>query len=557
MSERAVDLIETMSIRQKLGQLVVLRAYKYESETRRKLAGGEIGAVGLVLLSGLHGRQLEPLLEAVNTYIAQSPVPILFYIDGENGLAQYFDFGTYFPSMMALGATRSADLAYRMGAAIGRETRAIGFAMISNPTVDVNTNPDNPIINTRAISDRAELVTELAAAYVRGMREERVVPLAKHFPGHGDTAVDSHISMPAVPHSPERLRAVELAPYRELIAKGLDGVMTAHLYVPSLLDPAEGEIPATLSRNAIYRLLRDELGFAGLIVSDSLTMKGIKTAYGIESAAVKALQAGHDLILQDYESDPEATFGALERAIESGELDMAGIDESVRRVLAYKERLGLLERRPVDASRARSILGCEEHQSLAREIAERSVTVLENRHVPLTVERNKSILLVATVSDQEGKEIEDMSSIVKGKAGTIRDAFKRHAEQVDLCPVNERLTEADRQRVESMLAQGDYDAVVFATFIRVVAYKAGSGTISDAQASFIDAVKRLSRRFVLMIFGSPYILRKVERVDTCLCMYGDSDHSIDAALKVLFGAMPARGRLPVDVSDNYPFGSGR
>lgn len=542
-----------LTLEQKLAQMIVMRGHDYARKARLMNEEGRLGAVGAVMLTIKGSRALADIVSWVNDCHAASSAPILFYLDAENGLADTFEFGTPFPTLMALGATRSRELAYEMGRCIAKEARAVGFGVVSNPTVDVNSNPDNPIINTRAIGDRVELVSELAADIVRGMQEAGVIPTAKHFPGHGDTQEDSHVSMPVVARDKASLMQVELAPYRALIPQGLLGIMTAHILYPALLAPGEERVPATLSRTIMTDLLRGELGFEGLLVSDSLTMRAVKLPYGIERAAVLAVKAGHDLILQDYESDPEVTLQALLAAVHSGEIGIDHIDSSVRRILTIKEKLGLLEHRLIAAEEAARVVRSPEHAAVAATIADRSVTVLEASSLPFT---GKPTLVIATIGEEEGREAEDLGYVVKSKTAYLRRQMTPYAGDFDMLLVREHPTEEDLAKVEHALAARDYDQVIYATFVRVLSYKEGSGTVPRSQLALIDSLRRRHPQTALLIFGSPYILRQMTPPANCLCAYGDCEYSIDAALKVLFGRMRAQGKLPVTVNDRYPFGFG-
>jgi beta-N-acetylhexosaminidase len=552
--ERTVDMwMERLTLEQKLAQMIVVRGHDFAQKARQMNVEGRLGAVGAVMLTIKGSRELADIVSWVNECHAESSAPILFYLDAENGLADSFRFGTSYPTLMALGATRSRELAYRMGSCIAKEARAVGFGVVSNPTVDVNSNPDNPIINTRAISDRVELIVELSAEIVRGMQESGVVPTAKHFPGHGDTSEDSHVSMPVVAREKAYLMDVDLKPYRELIPRGLMGIMTAHILYPTLLAPDEEKVPATLSRTIMTDLLRGELGFEGLLISDSLTMRGVKARYGIERAAVLAVKAGHDIILQDYESDPDITFHALYDAVQSGEISITQIDTSVRRILEVKARLGLLEHRPIDVEDARKIVHSPEHAAVAAEIADKSVTVLESATLPLT---DKKTLLIATIGEEEGMDAEDLGYVVKGKSAYLHKRMQEYVRDLDIIEVREHPTEYDFAKVRRSLADGRYEHVVYATFVRVLSYKEGSGTVPASQLALIEMLKERHPEAALLIFGSPYVLRKMSPPANCICTYGDCECSIDAALKVLYGKLKASGKLPVTVNDRYPFGYG-
>jgi beta-N-acetylhexosaminidase len=443
-----------------------------------------------------------------------------------------------------------------MGLAIGKEARAVGFGMISNPVLDINSNPDNPIISTRALSDRTDVVIELGAAYVQGMQEAGVIPNGKHFPGHGDTKTDSHVSMPIVERDLDQLMNVELKPFRELIQRGMMGIMTAHILYPALLAEGEALVPATLSRSVMTGLLREQFGFTGLIVSDSLTMKSIKAQYGIEKAAVMAVQAGNDIILQDYQTDPEITFHSLMNAVRSGELSMEIIDTAVKRILNVKERFGLLDNKPIQLEQAEQLLGSDEHIKLAKEIASRSITVLERADLPIKPDARPRMLVIASRSKDEGKEVEDMGMRISGKASYLHRSCLRYGAEVDLLVIDELPDERDFAAVTEAIGSAEYDHVIYAAFVRVISYKEGSGTLPAGQLKMIERIRETHPGLVLLVLGSPYILRKMERQRNCICTYDDCDHSIDAAVDVLFGAKKARGKLPVDVNENYMFGYG-
>lgn len=551
---RIDKLLENMTLREKIGQMVCVRAYNFKEKIPDMLSKGLISGLGAVIITQKGTRDLEPVIDIINNYKKLSRFPLLLYMDAECGIRDMFNFGTIFPSLMALGATRSRELAYKMGYAIGREARAISMSMASNPVLDINNNPDNPIINTRAISDDANLVIELAGEYIKGIQEAGIIPNGKHFPGHGDTDVDSHIAMPTVKHGKEYLMNNELLPYRVLIKNGMAGVMTAHIIFPSLLGPDEEGLPATLSRNIITNLLRKELNFDGLIVSDSLAMRGIKDVYGLEKSAVMAVKAGHDIILQDYNSDPDITLDAVVSAVERGEIDMEQINESVRRILTIRESLGNLNNDPVDVDEVRRIVESDEHVAIAGEIADKSITVLENRDIPFMEVNNERILVIATKTEEEGSVAEDLHSNIIGKSGYMFEECKKYVRNAEFMVVNES---PKPEEIESVLKHAQkYEKVIFGTFIRVISYKEGSGSIPQSQAKLIEKLNETVKKPAFIIFGSPYALNKLPELNNCIVAYSDCEYSIDSALKVLFGGLKPEGRLPVRVNEKYYNGYG-
>jgi beta-glucosidase-like glycosyl hydrolase len=290
-----------------------------EERVRRNHVGGVILFAGNIYESAV----------LLNKLQAASPLPLLVAADFERGASFRIADTTSFPWTMAIGATGSEEFAYAQGAITAKESRALGVHWIFAPVLDVNNNPDNPVINIRAYGEDPQLVSRLGCAFIRGARENGVLTTAKHFPGHGDTATDSHIGLPVVPFDESRLESVELAPFRSALAAGVDSVMTAHVAVPGIT--GEPETPATMSGRILTTLLRGKLGFHGLIVTDALEMGSITTRYWTGQAAVLAIQAGADLLL--LPPDPEVAIEEVARAVERGDISLAQINRSVEKVL--------------------------------------------------------------------------------------------------------------------------------------------------------------------------------------------------------------------------------
>ena len=548
------ELLNKMTIEEKIGQMIIVRAYEFWDKTVSLIRQGKVAGVGQVFTKN-HDRGIDVTIGNINYLKSISATPMFFYVDAEEGLSNNFTFGTTFPTMMSLGATFSKDLAYKMGNAIGTEAALIGFNIVCNPVLDINTNHDNPIIGTRAISDNTELVIELAGEYIKGMQEAGVIPLAKHYPGHGDTSEDSHIIMPVIKHDKALLMERELKPYKVLSQKGMWGVMTAHIVFPGLSSPEEIDMPATLSRNIITNILRLELGFDGIIVSDSLSMKGIKEIYGIEKSAVLAVKAGHDIILQDYASDPEIPLNAVVEAVRCGEIDINQINESVKRILKFKEQLGLMDNKPMNIEVARKEIGALQNIALSKEVCDKSVTVLEAHSIPIKLSGNEKILVIGTKAPEEGAGTEDFHSIIPGKSEYFYELCKKYSESAVFHPINENPSE---EEIENVIAFGrNFDAIIFGSFIRVVSYKQDSGTISQSQAELINKLGKLDKEVVIVLFGNPYVIKKLDNPMNCLCTYScDCEYSIESVLKIIFGEMEASGKLPVTVNEKYKFGYG-
>ena len=506
-----------------------------------------VGSVSPVYYEGM--ADLDAMLAFVNELKAVSAVPVLSLsgqacemhswgaspLPGENG-------------SMIFGAARDADLCYRCARAASIESKAVGFDCVWSPCADVNTNPRNPIIGTRAFSDRVELVNEMSVVYVRGMQDARVIPNAKHFPGHGDTEFDTHVRVGVIERSREELEAIDLAPYLAMIAAGLRGIMTAHIIYPALDDTPDQ--PATLSRRCIHGLLREQMGFDGLIVSDSLTMKAIRDHYEVGDAAVRTFQAGHDVLLHDYNEPPQPTFDALLEAARSGAIERTEVDASVMRVLEAKQWAGLHERGPITRDDLVGVFNRDDHVALAREAFEASVTVLEGDALPLDAD----LAVIATRSEEEGQAATDFAMTIENSRTTLITEIERR-----LGPVASQVMyedPSDDQINAAIAAAGDRPVVLFATFPRMVSYKALSGQVGVGQVRLVERLIEQGKRVVLGVFGTPYVIADFPRCAGCLTTYASTRGAVEAAVRVLCGEIPSRGRLPVDIDDRYHFGAG-
>jgi beta-N-acetylhexosaminidase len=369
------SLIDSLSVRDKVGQLVVpwllgnYAAYDSEEYDTLKVWVDSLGVGGIVISVG-------PPLEIaakLNALQQRSEIPLLIGADLEWGSAMRLRGGTAFPMPMAIAATGRTWDAYELGRVTALEARAVGIHMTYSPVADLNNNPANPIINTRAFGEDAARTGELIGAYIRGAREHGLFTTAKHFPGHGDTDLDSHIEVPIVPGCWTRLDTLELEPFRAAIAAGVTAVMTAHVAVPCVT--ADSAMPATLSAVVMSDVLRDSLGFAGLVVTDALTMGAIVAQYGPGESAVQAFLAGSDLLL--IPADPRAAIDAMVAAIDSGRIEMERLDASVRRMLELKRQAGLFRARTVALDSVPTVVGRRSFQALAGDMAARSLTLVQ------------------------------------------------------------------------------------------------------------------------------------------------------------------------------------
>src|SRR5258707_558171 len=400
---------------------------------------------------GIVKSQAYPTAVLNNQLQSKSKLPLLIGADFERRTAMRLDEGTSFPTAMALAAGGNVKDAYTMGKIAAVEARAVGVHWIYAPDADVNNNPGNPIINTRSFGEDPERVARFVTEFVRGVQENGGLATAKHFPGHGDTAADSHIDLPVIRADRARLDSLELVPFRAAIAMNVDSIMTGHLNVPAL-EP-DANTPATLSHNILTDVLRTQLGFQGLVVTDAMDMGGITVRYAPGEAAVRAVAAGADCLLMP--PVPDAAFEALQAAVKSGRISKGRLDASVRRILQAKARLGLNANRVVDVNAINKKLGSAEWQKEAQEISDRGVTLLrDNPHrLPLDGTKPSRALLLAFYADPEPYPGEDLER-------ELRSRF----DSVTTLRADTRFVNAS---ILKLPPPDSYDVAILALFVRV------------------------------------------------------------------------------------------
>jgi len=531
-----------MSLEEKVGQLVIARLADWplmERYARQGVIGG--------LTPSLLGKSPAEVAEFTNRFQRISKYPLLL---GWGGVSYAAGTEVRLGQAMRLAATRSPELCYQAARIEAEESRALGFHLAGTPNVDVNTNPQNPIINLRSLGDQVELVIRLGAELCRGTIDGRAAPILMHFPGHGSTGGDSHIAIPEVRRSRAELESVDLRPFAELIRRGLARVIcTNHCCYPAL-EPQPG-LPATVSRKIITGLLRERLRFDGVIMSDSLTMRAMKDNYGIEEAAILTLAAGHDLILQDYQSDPKITIDALARAVRQRRVPLAQVEASVRRVWKLKQSLGLFSDRYADPRKIGQVLATPEHLAVARRIAQESVTLLENRGLP--VRAGERLLIVSNGSADTMEQ--DLAWKHSPTNRRLHEEIRRRAPQAASIVLSTDMKPEEIAR--AVEAAGPAGTVIFGLFTRVRSYAEDAIRLHPRYRELIDLVTALGRQVALVNFGNPWVLAELAQPAVSLCTFSDAADSIDAAVATLFGELKPRGKLPVRISDKYPFGWGR
>lgn len=452
--------------------------------------------------------------------VAASPLPLLVACDLEMGAGQHLEEATRFPHAMAFGAAGHTEYAYQLGRLTALEARAAGINWVLAPVADVNSNPDNPIINVRSFGSEAARVAELVAAFVRGCQEHGAIACAKHFPGHGDTADDSHSRLATSHASHERLARLEWSPFRAAIRAGVGSVMSAHVGVPAL--DATGT-PATLS-GRILGTLRAELGYDGLIVSDALNMGGVTETFDNETAAVEALAAGCDVLLMP--PHPEKALAAVLAAIQDGELDEERINQSVARVWALKERIRAARPEvPADLH--------AEARALAEEVARAALTLAKGAADALPLDLRMAFQLILDDDDAPAAYAPWAEGLAAADLGPGR-VVTRHSTARELAGV----------------APSPGQPVVCAVFSTVRAWKERID-LSSEHAALLNRLRDEGHPLYLVSFSNPYIARQVPRADAFLCAYSDHPASQRAALMALSGEVPLRGTLPVTL-DSRP-----
>jgi beta-glucosidase-like glycosyl hydrolase/CubicO group peptidase (beta-lactamase class C family) len=479
---------------------------------------------------GIVKSQAYPTAVLSNQLQAKSKLPLLIGADFERGTAMRLDEGTSFPMAMALAAAGNPRDAYTMGKITAREARAVGIHWIYAPDADVNNNPGNPIINTRSFGEDPARVAQFVAEFVRGVEENGGLATAKHFPGHGDTASDSHLDLPVIHADKERLERMELVPFRAAMDSGVSSVMTGHLSVPAL-EP-DPDTPATLSPHILTDLLRKELRFQGLIVTDAMDMGGITVRNAPGEAAVRAVVAGADAVLMP--PVPDAAFEALQAAVKSGRISRERLDASVRRILQAKARLGLHQERFVDVNAINEKFGSAAWQKEAQEISDRGVTLLRDTAHRLPLDGTKPMrgLLVAFYADPEPYPGEDLERELRSRFDSL--ATLR---------ADTRFVKADLLKLPSA---DTYDLAILAFFVRVSDRK-GNVDVPAEQAALAEQLYKAGKPVITVGLGSPYLIENFPKAETWLAAFGISDVAQISAARALFGQIPVRGRLPVTI----------
>ncbi|MFI2374247.1 glycoside hydrolase family 3 protein [Streptomyces sp. NPDC018964] len=558
-------LVSRMTLEEKVGQLFVTRVYGHSAtdpdqadvDANLKEIGVRTAAEllaryrvgGIIYFTWAHNTRDPHQIADLSNGIQKASLglerglPVLISTDQEHGIvARVGEPATLFPGAMAVGAGGSRSDARTLGRIAGRELRALGIRQNYSPVADVNVDPANPVIGVRSFGADPRAVAELVAAEVEGYESSRVAATAKHFPGHGDTVTDSHAELPYIHHTREEWERLDAPPFRAAIGAGIDSVMTAHIVVPAL-DASED--PATLSRPILTGILREELGYDGVVVTDSLGMEGVRTKYGDDRVPVLALKAGVDQLLNPPSLD--VAWHAVLNAVRDGELTEERLDESVLRVLRLKAGLGLFEDPYVSHAGVDRTVGTRAHLAAADRIAERTTTLLVNEGGLLPLSRRRQPRLLVTGADPASP-----SGTTGPPTGVLADALTGLGFTATALPTGTAPSAATV--AEAVAAARDVDAVVVGTY---------NVDAASSQKTLVEQLLATGRPVVAVAIRNPYDVAHLPGVAACLATYSWTDVELRAAARVIAGAVDPRGTLPVPVprADDptavlYPVGHG-
>ncbi|MFW5760545.1 MAG: glycoside hydrolase family 3 N-terminal domain-containing protein [Cyclobacteriaceae bacterium] len=528
------SVLHTLTLEEQIGQLFMVAAYSngnnaHINEIDRLINNYHIG--GLIFFQGGPVRQAH----LTNRYQAKAKVPLLIGIDAEWGLSMRLDSTIVYPKQMTLGAITDNRYIYNMGAEIARQCRLMGIHVNFAPVVDVNVNPNNPVIGYRSSGENKYKVAEKAKAYSQGMQNNRIIASAKHFPGHGDTDRDSHYTLPVIKHSLQRLDSIELYPFKELIKDNVKSIMVAHLAVPAL-DSTKNRA-TTLSPKVVNGLLKDSLGFNGLIFTDALNMKGVANFYKPGEVDYHAFVAGNDVLL--FAENVPLAMDKIKAGIENGSIKQSELERRVRKILMAKYFAGLHENQPINTDNLVMRLNNPEAYLVKQKLFEQAITVVNNNNnlLPFKTLENKKFASLSI-----GNKPNTAFQEVLGKYAPFKHYF-----------INKNSSDP---KVYSNLKNtlSAYDHVIVGIH-DVSKFPRNNYQINKNDVLFLKSLKELTN-VVVVVFGNPYTLDYFKDFNHLVCAYEDETTAQTIAPQILFGALPAAGRLPVSAGPSLPEGSG-
>lgn len=538
-----------LTLPERVAQLVVITSYGEAPSSRsaayrdfvRAVRDWKVGGMIVVnrVVSGAV-RNAEPYAMAafLNRMQRLAKIPLLVGSDFERGASMRVSGTAKYPHLMAYGAAGDTELTKELGAATAREARALGVHWVFAPVADVNNNPDNPIINIRSFGENPKDVASHVRAFIQGGHSDPGKPVlltVKHFPGHGDTATDTHIGLAQLTANRERMQSVELVPFREAIAAGADAVMTAHMAVPAY-DPSG--VPATVSAEVLTSLLRQELQFPGLVVTDAMDMQGLAKEFSHGEAAVRALEAGADVLLMP--PNPEVAIKAVVAAVRQGRLTEKRINQSLLRVLGAKARVGLHKNKLVDLEEISEWIGSAESEQQAQLAADRAVTLVKNEGGLFPVSNTADSCVWVLTESRSGMQGRRFAEEMRSRASAMR--LLNLDPQTSLVEIDQTLQNAETCRTH-----------VVAAFASVAAYR-GNVALTGNYPVLIEKLLSSGKPIGLISLGSPYLVRSFPTVAAYIATFSPVPTAEAAAVKALAGTLDLTGRLPVTIPGIAKYG---
>lgn len=534
-SQWADSLINTLTLEQKIGQLLMVAAYSNQNQEHvakieQLITEHQIG--GLIFMQGGPLRQAK----LYNQYQQKSNIPLLISIDGEWGLAMRLDSTVKYPWQMTLGAIQDNQLIYTMGKHIGEQCQRLGIQVNFAPVVDINVNPKNPIINARSFGEQKENVAQKGIAYMEGMQSVNVMANAKHFPGHGDTDKDSHKALPIINHNKQRMDSVELHPFKELINNRLASMMVAHLDIPAYAE--ETGTATTLSKNVVTHLLKDTLGFKGLIFTDALNMKGVSSLYPPGIVDVKALLAGNDVLL--FSEDVPTAIAEIKKAVLNGEISEEEITARCLKVLKAKAWTGLHLTNQVSTNHLYEELNKTKYEAHNQQLFHAALTVLKNEKQVLPISVLDTLSIAALSIGNEGENVFQQTLQLYGNIDV---------HETDMITQSNATT---------FLEQLSKKETVMVSIHKSDKHPWKKYDIDAATKKFVEELAQKTN-VILTVFANPYSLIDFPEAEKCaglIMAYQNNPYAQSGAAQLIFGGIGANGKLPVSVSENMPVGSG-
>lgn len=533
------SMMSELTVDEKIGQLFIINlswaSRRRQEETMRAVERHHVG--GFIV-----SRAVEPgdLYEQTSTLQEASKTPLFFAADYERGVGQVSNNLTEWPSNMGLGATRDPLFAAAAGRLTAMEGRAVGVNMVLAPVVDVNNNPQNPIINIRSYGEDPQLVGLMATSFVQGAQELGMHTTLKHFPGHGNTSVDTHTRMGTISGDRNSLDEIELYPYRVVFNERIkpSAVMSAHLWTPAF---DQEPLPATFSRNVLHHLLRDTLRFDGLIVTDDLKMGALEEDYTLAERTLNPLLAGADIVLT--KGDFQRSIVAVKEAVDNGEVSEAALDRSVRRILEAKAHAGLHNRRSVAKPVLNYLLALPRGEALAQAAADKAVTLLKNETM-LPLEADQKIALIQLTNTRNSESIEAAMDLFAETLGATVSISEGRLES--------RFSNSEKRNVTEAVEEAD--GIVIALYLRLRSGRGEAGLYPE-QDEVVKALVELDKPVTLITLGNPYAVNDYVESEALLVAYEQSLASVRSMSRVILGEHYPSGRLPITVG-NFAYGSG-